>query len=47
MMDIFMLVMTIILAVLLIVVNVYLLAYYSHPEDRGFGSAFICKVVVV
>lgn len=42
-----MLVMTVILAVLLIVINVYLLAYYCHPDDRGFGNALICKFVVV
>jgi LMBR1 domain-containing protein 1 len=42
-----MIVMTIILAIVLIIVNIYLLAYYCHPDDRGFGSAFICKFVVV
>lgn len=39
--------MTIILAIVLIIVNIYLLAYYCHPDDRGFGSALICKFVVV
>jgi len=42
-----MLVMTIILAVLLIIINIYLLAYYCHPEDRGFGSSLVCKIVVI
>jgi LMBR1 domain-containing protein 1 len=46
-MDVFMLVMTIILAVLLLIVNIYLLAYYCHPDDRGFGNALICKLVVI
>ncbi len=46
-MDIFMIVMTIILSIVLIIVSIYLLAYYCHPDDRGFGSALICKVVVV
>jgi LMBR1 domain-containing protein 1 len=46
-MDVFMIVMTIILALVLIIVNIYLLAYYCHPDDRGFGSALICKFVVV
>ena len=45
-MDVFMLVMTIILSVLLVITSIYLLAYYCHPEDRGFGSALICKIVV-
>lgn len=42
-----MLVMTIVLGTLLLVVNIYLLAYFCHPDDRGFGSALICKIVVV
>jgi LMBR1 domain-containing protein 1 len=46
-MDVFMIVMTCVLAVLLLIVNIYLLAYYCHPDDRGFGSSLICKVVVV
>jgi LMBR1 domain-containing protein 1 len=47
MIDIFLLVVIIILGVLLIVTNIYLLAYYCHPEDRGFGSGLFCKCVVV
>ena len=47
MIDIFALVFTIIFAVLLVVANIYLLAYFCHPDDRGFGSALICKIVVV
>lgn len=46
-MDVFMLVMTIILAVVLIIVNIYLLAYYSHPDDKGHVSAYICMGVVI
>jgi LMBR1 domain-containing protein 1 len=42
-----MLVMTIVLSVLLLIMNIYLLAYYCHPEDNGFGSSLICKIVVV
>lgn len=47
MIDVFMLVLTIVLGILLVLANVYLLAYYCHPDDRGFGSALICKIVVV
>lgn len=36
-----------IFSVLLIVANIYLLAWYCHPDDRGVGSALICKIVVV
>ena len=46
-MDVFMIIMTVLLAIVLLIVNIYLLAYYCHPDDRGFGSALICKFVVV
>jgi LMBR1 domain-containing protein 1 len=39
--------MIIILSVLLIIANIYLLAYYCHPDDRGFGSGLTCKLVVI
>jgi LMBR1 domain-containing protein 1 len=42
-----MIIITVLLAVVLLIVNIYLLAYYCHPDDRGFGSALICKFVVV
>jgi hypothetical protein len=35
------------IAIILIIGDIYLLAYYCHPDDRGFGSALICKIVVV
>lgn len=47
MIDIFLLTMIIVLSVILIVANIYLLAYYCHPDDKGFGSGFTCKIVVV
>jgi LMBR1 domain-containing protein 1 len=46
-MDIFALIISIILGVLLVFVNFYILALYCHPEDGGFGSSLICKIVVV
>ena len=46
-MDVFMIVMTVVLAVLLIISNLYLLVYYCHPDDRGFGSGWTCKVVAI
>ena len=46
-MDVLMIVFICIISVALIITNIYLLAYYCHPDDRGFGSALICKIVVV
>lgn len=46
-MDVFLIIVTIILTILLFIVNVYLLAYYSHPDDRSDCFAIICKILVV
>lgn len=36
-----------IIAALLLVANIYLLAYYCHPDDSGFGADLFAKIVVV
>ena len=46
-MDVFLIIITIIMGLLLLYVNIYLLALYCHPEDRGFGTSCICKIIVV
>jgi LMBR1 domain-containing protein 1 len=28
-------------------VNIYLLALYVHPDDKGWGNALYCKILVV
>jgi hypothetical protein len=47
MIDIFLLIVVIILAIVLIGLNIYLMIYYSHPADRGIGEAIWPKIVVV
>ncbi|KAL4484994.1 hypothetical protein ABPG74_020171 [Tetrahymena malaccensis] len=46
-MDIFLLIMTIIIGVLLIFCNLYILGVYCHPEDKGFGANAYCKLIVI
>ena len=46
-MDIVLLIVVIFLALVLVGINIYLLAYYSHPDDEGFGLSIWPKVVVV
>lgn len=46
-MDVFLIIVTIILSIMLFVVNVYVLAYYAHPDDRSDCFAIICKILVV
>lgn len=36
-----------IVAAVLLVMNIYLLAYYSHPDDNGFGVDLIAKIVMI
>jgi len=37
----------VVLLVLLLFVNTYMLAYFCHPDDKGFGAGVFCKLVVV
>ena len=46
-MDVFLLIITIIVGICLIIGNVYILAIYCHPDDTGFGSNLINKIIVV
>lgn len=33
--------------IVLLGVNIYLLALYVHPDDKGWGNALYCKILVV
>lgn len=46
-MDIFMLIMTIVLSVGLLILSIFLLSYYSHTDDKGFGASLVCKIAIV
>lgn len=46
-MEVFLIIVTIIFAVLTILVNIYLLAYYCHPDDKGLGTSGFAQGVVV
>jgi hypothetical protein len=46
-MEVFMIIILSIVGVILLVANVYLLAYYSHPDDGGFGAGIFAKIVLV
>ena len=47
MIDPILIVIMVIMAILLFYVSIYLLALYCHPEDAGFGTSCICKIIVV
>ena len=35
------------MSIILLAVNIYLLILYIHPDDKGWGSAVYCKILVV
>jgi LMBR1 domain-containing protein 1 len=39
--------LAIIFTIILIGINIYILALYSHTDDKGFGTALYCKLLVV
>ncbi len=47
MIDILTLIMTIVITVSLIIANIYLLAYYCHPDDKGTIIGYVTKGIVV
>eukprot|EP00744_Colponema_vietnamica_P002374 GILI01003739.1.p1 GENE.GILI01003739.1~~GILI01003739.1.p1 ORF type:complete len:498 (-),score=132.07 GILI01003739.1:274-1767(-) len=46
-MDYFLLAITIILSVVLLIINLYILAYFQHEEDRGMNGSIFCKFLVI
>ncbi|CAD8181779.1 unnamed protein product [Paramecium octaurelia] len=46
-MDVFLIIISCIIAVLLLGINIYILALYCHPSDSGFGASLFCKILVV
>jgi LMBR1 domain-containing protein 1 len=47
MVDVFLIVISSIIAAGLIGLNIYLLIYYSHPDDKTNCTAWVAKVFVV
>ena len=45
--DPFLLISTLLMIFLLILANMYFLAYFSHHADNSFGGSTWCKVVIV
>ncbi len=33
--------------IVLLAVNIYLLILYIHPDDKGWGTAVYCKILVI
>lgn len=42
-----MIIMLSVVSVVLIIATIYLLAYYSHPDDGGFGADLFAKIIMI
>lgn len=40
-------VLIVVFIIILLAVNIYLLALYCHPDDKGWGNVVYCKILVV
>lgn len=46
-MQVYLIILSVVMTIVLLGVNVYLLALYCHTDDKGWGTAVYCKVLVV
>lgn len=46
-MEIFLLIVVILVALLIMVINFYILVYFSHPEDNFTGGIWIYRILVI
>eukprot|EP00743_Colponemidia_sp_Colp-15_P002666 GILK01002888.1.p1 GENE.GILK01002888.1~~GILK01002888.1.p1 ORF type:complete len:501 (-),score=80.08 GILK01002888.1:109-1611(-) len=47
MVDAFLVAITTIIAVVLVLINFYILVYFQHEEDKGMNGSIFCKILVV
>lgn len=47
MIDVWLLVVTIICFVIMVILNLYILAVYIHPDDKGFLNGFFEKLIIL
>ena len=46
-MEVYLIIVTILFAIITILINIYLLALYCHPDDKGLGTTGFSQAVVV
>ena len=46
-MNALILIMTLAFMIIALAISFYLLVYYCHPDEKGFGSSTFCKILVV
>jgi LMBR1 domain-containing protein 1 len=46
-MEAYLIVLIVIMTIILLAINIYLLILYIHPDDKGWGTAIYCKILVI
>ena len=46
-MEAYLIVVIVVMAIVLLAINIYLMILYIHPDDKGWGTAIYCKVLIV
>lgn len=46
-MQAYLIVLIVVMTIILLAVNIYLLILYIHPDDKGWGTAIYCKILVI
>ena len=46
-MDAFLVIIAIVFAIILFIIDIYVLILYCHPDDKDWGSSAFCKILVV
>lgn len=47
MIDIFLIIVVFVMIILLTIINIYILAHYSHPLESKFGESLFAKIIIV
>jgi hypothetical protein len=47
MIDVFLIIVVLVMMVLLTIINIYILAHYSHPLESKFGESLFAKILIV
>jgi hypothetical protein len=47
MIDIFLVIVVLVMMVVLTIINIYILAHYSHPLESKFGESLFAKIIII
>lgn len=47
MVDVWLIIITVVIAIIMLAFDIYILALYCHPDDFNFWAGWISKIVVI